>query len=159
MQYGQEILSWQAYDRMIFPKSMRWYIVAGVIALMFVLYGIFFDAITMSISFLVLGGVYFLVQRGDPKVCEYAITTLGIRIHDEFYPYSLIDAFYIIYEPPYVMTLTIVVSHKFMKEQEIFLSTKIDPADLRDILIHRGLKEIQGKRESLVNALVRVFRL
>ena len=158
MDYGQIILAWKAHHHPYYQRSIRWYMVAGVITVMFVLYAIFTQAITMAIVFIVLAGVYFLIHRREPEVIDNKLTTMGIQSGDTFHPYADIKAFYIIHEPPYVSTLNIFLENK-MNNEVTFQLEQVDVSDVREVLLNRGIQEVQGREESFTSIISRILGL
>lgn len=154
--FGQKILSWQAYIRPHYQRSFRWYVVVGVFVLTLVAYAIFTQAFTMAAVFIVLAGVYFLLHRNDPEVVTISLTTLGIQVAEKFYPYAEMKSFYIIHEPPYISELHFFLLGKIVNEVSLQIEG-VDPSDIREVLFHRGIGEIAGKKESLSHILLRIF--
>lgn len=156
--FGQVVLNWQALDYPRYHKTYRWYVIAGVVMLTIVVYGLLTEAVTMSIAFIVLAGLYFLVHRKHSTLMSHSLTTMGIRVNNVFYAYSDIEAFYIVFDPPHVQTLNIILKKNVNKEKVIQLDN-IDPADVREVLLNRGVDEMEGQKESLTSLFSRLLKL
>ena len=158
MNHGHTILSWLAPEYIKYKKTYRWYVIAGAILLTIIVYGILTKDIMLSLVFLIFAGVYFLTTRGDPKLIQHKITTLGIQVDDKFYDYSQIASFHIVYDPPYVKTLNIYIKKKTLSEIVIQLGDA-DAADVKEVLLNRRVEELEDEKESLASVFTRMFRL
>lgn len=158
MDHGHIIFSWHTIPHPEAKKTIRWYMLAGAVIITFVVYGILTEAVTMSIAFLVFAGVYFLAHKKEEQSTEYQITTLGVASGEEFFAYTDIDAFYIVNEPPIKM-LFLEIPEKSTGEYAIPVGGNIEISELKDVLKHRGLRELTGKQEPFINVLARILKL
>ncbi len=158
MSYGQTIISWHAPEYMKYHKGFYWYLVASTIFLTIIIYGVLSKDVVLSLVFLVLAGVYFLLSRDHPVIIEHELTTLGVKAKRKFYPYSDIESFYIVYEPPHVTTLNIRIKKSIVNEIVIQLgNSPVD--DVREVLFNRGIRELEGQKESISSIFSRILRL
>ena len=52
------------------------------------------------------------------------ITQLGIYVEDQFYPYNMINSFWLVYQPPFVRTLNLRLVGKTTSRLVIQMDTK-----------------------------------
>ncbi len=155
--HNKTILAWKAPEFISHPKSKTWFLVAGTIILALIAYALYTDSATMAIVFIVLAGVYYLTHRQEAKIVDVKITQLGIFVDKEFYPYNIINAFWIVYNPPYVHVLNLRIGGKSFRKIMIQLDQQ-NPVDVRKVLSGE-IPEIEGEEESTSDILTRLLRL
>ena len=133
-----------------------WYLVAGVVGIGIIAFGILAHAITLTIAFLLFVAVYWLLHHRETRILEIAITQHGIRIEDEFLPFGEIEEFWLIYNPPFVADLKLRVKRKWQPIRTIYIFGQ-NPDELRDLLAPR-VKEVT-REESLSDLIVRALRI
>lgn len=151
------ILAWKAPEFGHHPKSKQWFLIAGVLMILLIAYAILTNSATMAIVFIVLGGVYYLTHRQRPQIIDVQITELGIYAGRTFYPYNTINAFWIVYHPPFVSTLNLQLSSKTNQRVVIQLNQQ-NPIEVRKLLANE-IPEIEGEQESLTDIATRLLRL
>lgn len=135
-------------------KPLAWYIIMAVILLVFVSWGILTESYIVSATFLILGGVYFLLQRHEAPFLEVEIGDLGIRFGKDFYPYSEINSFWIYYDPPALAALNFLVKRKVMSQITIDFPLGLPVAKLRNFLLSQ-LPEQAEREESMSESFIR----
>lgn len=151
------IVEWDTPEFINHERSPRWFLYAGTILLILIGYAVYTGSATMAIVFVVLGGLYYLTHNQEPKVIKVQITDMGIRYGEKFYPYNQINSYWMVYHPPYVRTLNLVISDKSKTRIVIQLDSQ-DPAEVRKALA-REIPEIEGAGESMSEILIRLLRL
>jgi hypothetical protein len=152
------IISWDALDHPRYVKTYKWYLIAGGIMTTLVVYGILKDDLMLSLVFLIFSGVYFLVHREGSQIIHYKITSLGIHIEKKFIAYADITSFYTLYESSQLSVLHIQIQNHLQKNICIQLGDT-NVGDVRDIMINRGIHELEGQRESLSSIISRILRI
>lgn len=155
--HNKLLITWKAPDFIPHQKSTRWFVIAGVIVLMLIAYAIYTNSATMAIVFVVLAGVYYLTHSQDPKIIDIKITELGIFVDTIFYPYNMINSFWIVYHPPYIHSLYLKLSNKTLSKIVIQLDSQ-NPVEVRKAL-SKEIPEVEGEGESASDFLVRLLRL
>jgi sulfur relay (sulfurtransferase) DsrF/TusC family protein len=155
--HNKLLLQWKAPEFIIHQRGKKWFLIMGVITLLLVIYALATNSATMAIVFIVLAGVYYLTHNQDPKIIDIKITELGIYVGDTFYPYNMINAYWIIYNPPYVHSLNLRLSNKTFTKVVIQLDVQ-DPVAVRKMLA-KEIPEIEGEDESMSEILIRLLRL
>ncbi len=155
--HNKLLLSWKAPDFIPYKKSKKWFLMAGIIVLMLIAYAIYTNSATMVIVFVVLAGVYYLTHSQEPKIIEIKITELGIFADKAFYPYNMINSFWVVYHPPFVHSLYLKLSNKTLSKVVIQLDSQ-NPVDVKKALA-KEIPEVEGEGESFHDFLVRLLRL
>ncbi|KKP36609.1 MAG: hypothetical protein UR27_C0016G0006 [Candidatus Peregrinibacteria bacterium GW2011_GWA2_33_10] len=155
--YDNAVISWETPQFIKHQKGKLWFVIGALIVFSFVIWGLVNNSWTMSIAFLAFAAVYYISHLKEPKIITIKISQIGIKIGADFYPYSSIKYFWIIYKPPYVQTLHLKLSLNTFSEIEIQLSGQ-DPSEIRDYLL-RQIPEIEGKEESFSSVFARLTRL
>lgn len=139
-----------------YPRGPAWYLVAAVIGVGIIAFGVLSQTITLTIAFLLFVAAYWLLHHREAKILEVAIAQHGIRIENEFIPFGEIQEFWIIYNPPFVADLKLRVNRKWQPIRTIHIFGQ-DPTELRDLLSPR-VKEVE-REEDLSDLIVRALRL
>ncbi len=88
-------VTWEAPEHMHDPKETDWYWVLGIVTLALVVAAVLLGNTLFGLLVLIGGVVVGIAASRPPKLVQYAITTRGIRIDTNIYPYSTLEAFYI----------------------------------------------------------------
>lgn len=151
------LLQWTAPEYIKHTKGLVWFCVAGLLAVACVIYAIYTSSWTMAVAFIAVAGVYLLSHHRDPATIRVQVDNYGIQVGTRSIPYNQIKAFWILYHPPYVKTLKLLTSDKFMAELSIQMDGQ-DPGELREVLIQH-IPEYEGRSESFIELLIRALKL
>lgn len=157
LDHDEVILHWETPEFIRHPKGPLWYMIAGILIIGLIIYAIYTDSATMAIVFIVLAGVYYLTHNRDPRIIDIAVTRLGIYAGQTFYPYNMINSFWVVYQPPFVHTLNIKLSNKGGTKVTIQLNEQ-NPTKVRQTL-SKEIPEVEGVHESVIDILIRLLRL
>ncbi len=156
-EHNRLLLEWQAPEFVKHEKGKTWYLVAGILTLCLIAYALFTGSATMAIVFIVLAGVYILTHNQQPKVIGVKITQLGLFVGEIFYPYNMVQAFWIVYHPPMVQALNLRLAGKAGAKVTIQLD-KQNPVEVRTLLA-KEIPEVEGQQETMNELLIRLLRL
>ena len=156
-QFNKALISWHTPEFIRYPRTWLWFFIAGVIDLALLGYAYYSNSITMGLVFAVLPIVILLEQRKHPEMKEVIISPYGIKFGIRKFPYSEIKKFWILHHPPHVNELHILTNNRISPEITIHMMN-VDPVLLRNFLITQ-ISELEGKKEPLVETLVRVLKL
>lgn len=84
----QELLKWQAVERPFLPRNKQFFTTAIVIAVLVGLILIFAEEWMLIITLAAILFAYYMWSTVPPREIEYKITTRGIYIHDQRYPWT-----------------------------------------------------------------------
>ena len=79
-------------------RSSLWYIIVLSIAIWLVIWGFLSKQYWMSFVIIILSGLVFYVENNSEDIIGVDITEEWIKIEHNFYPFSSISNFWIIYE-------------------------------------------------------------
>jgi len=155
-QAGQILMSWEAPEFEVYEKSVRWYLVAGVLDLAMAIWGLVSDSPIMSITFILIGIVGYIQLQRPPVVRTFSITTTGVLVGKELYPYENISSFWIFYDPPHTKMISLHTKAKFLPFVHIPIAGE------NPVAIHQTLTEYIPEIEqdpSLINTIEQVLHI
>jgi len=104
---GKILLSWDAPEFEVYENSTRWYLIAGIFVLAMAIWGLVSNSPIMSITFILIGIVGYIQLQRDPVVRTFSVTTTGLLVGKELYPYENISSFWIFYDPPHTKIISL----------------------------------------------------
>ncbi len=114
MEPGLRAVSWEAPQHHHIDKKGDWYFAFVVIVVSLVLSAILFGN-TLFALVLAVGGVVLAVATARrPSIVLHSVSVRGVRIGDEFYPFSQLLAYYIDEDDPKGPQLLLLSNHRFM---------------------------------------------
>jgi len=155
--HNKLLLEWKAPEFVRQAKSRNWYLIAGILTLCLVAYALYTGSATMAIVFIVLAGVYILTHNQEPKIISVKVTQMGIYVGSAYYPYSMIQTFWIVYHPPVIRTLNLKVSGMSASKVTIQLDEQ-SPVDVKALIV-KEVPELKGQQETASEILIRLMRL
>ncbi len=88
-------VTWEALEHHHVEKNSDWFWVLGILAFAAAATAFFFGNFLLAILIIIGAGAIALVANREPQVIPYAVSTRGLRVNDQLYPYSALEAFYI----------------------------------------------------------------
>jgi hypothetical protein len=147
-------IRWKAPAYRYMEKTIGWYATMGAIILIFVLWGILTDSYIVSVTFLILAAVYYMLQKDRPPMLNVEISDMGIKFGKTLYKYSDIDAFWLYYEPPELHALNFRIKRKLESQISIDFPEDLPVATLRDYLLGQ-IPEKLNMEEPFTDSLIR----
>lgn len=151
------LLEWNAPEFHELKRGPLWYLLAGLLVTSLILYGILSKSMTLVFAFLMLTGVFWVTHHHKPKTLRIQITDLGLHYGEQFFPYSHLKQFWIVYHPPYLHCLYLKRSGK----KESLLRLQLNgqaPSPVRQLLA-REILEKEGGTEPVLDTFSRLLRL
>lgn len=156
--YQKALFSWRAPEYIRHKRGPAWYIGAVITVILLVFVAFLSHNWTMILAVLAFAGVYYLLHiHQHPRDIEIIISDMGIKVGTMVFPYTHIQSFWIIYQPPFVKTLNIQVDKKLYSHIVIQLGDQ-DPVSVRQFLCTQ-IQEIEGKNEPFGDILLRLLKL
>lgn len=151
-------MEWQTPEFKPMHRGKVWYIVASTIFALLLIYALASQSITMAIAFITVAIIFALIEKKEPRMVNVQVTDLGVFYRGKFYPYHEINAFWIVYHPPFVEVL-----YLRLRKKKYFVNIKIElnqenPAELRNLLM-KEIPELEGAQEPTIDILTRLFKL
>lgn len=136
-----------------YQKSKGWYAFMALIVLLFVLYDLWTGGWIMSVTFLLMAGVYYLYELKPAPRLQVLISDHGISFGGKFYSYAEIKSFWLIQDDG-VRSLHVKTLKGIQRELAMDLPFGLSIPKLRDYLL-LNIPEEAGKRESFSDQLIR----
>jgi hypothetical protein len=134
-------------------KSKGWYGFMGLIILLFIAYDLMTGGWIVSVTFLILAGVYYLSESKRAPVVKVTISDHGIRFGAQYFQYDQLKSFWILNDPE-ARTLHLTAYKGVNRQISIMIPEDINIVKLREYLLLE-LSEEQGKKESFSDQLIR----
>lgn len=155
---GEVLLSWTYPEFIKYKKNKRWYIIALAVGILFLVFAVFTYNFLLSVIVVMVAMIIVIRDKMEPKMIEFAVTEIGIKIGDNFYPFREFSNFSIIYNPPAVKILYLEFKSKLRPRFSIFLEDQ-DPKKIREILKEHIEENLERQGESLSDAIARWLRI
>ena len=157
-EFGQAYFSWRFLEYEKEHRDMRWYILAGVVALTLLIYALFTQNFTFAFIIILLAIVYFLFEIHEPRMLTFEITDVGIRFGKNFFPYSEIDKFWILYFPPTVKNLYI-RSRSAVYGTMIVPLHDMNPIEIRQLLLNFLQEDLAEEEMPISESIGKILKL
>jgi len=156
--FEQEVkISWEAPEIEHHERGLVWKITMSIIVLSIIVLGLFYNNWTFSLLIFVFALTYYLSNFKKPEILIVKISNIGIKVGTRNYPYSRIEKFWIIYEPPFISTLNISIQGELLNQITIQLNEQ-DPSEIREFL-SKKIKEDKGKIISLTDIILKLLKI
>lgn len=136
-----------------YQKSKAWYVFMALIVLLFVFYDLFTGGWIMSVTFLLMAGVYYFLELKPSSVLRATVSDHGVSFGGKFYSYSEIKSFWLIQDNG-LRSLHLKTLKGIQREIAIDVPQDLSMAKLRDYLL-LNLPEEPGKKDSFSDQLIR----
>jgi len=143
---------WQAPEHHHIEKTGDWYWVLGIIAIAASIASIIFGNVLFGIVILLGSILMMLYAFRGPRVIPFEISNRGVRVDDSFYPYSVLESFYIDeehYTGPQVLIkqrslfsqlIIMPIPEEYLEEIEFILSSRLLEEHLYEPISHQLLE-------------------
>lgn len=155
--FDMPLYEWAAGDYHEHQRGLIWLIAIIAFFSFMVWYAIKTASVTMAVASILLAAIYYITHKNEEDQVHIKISRAGIKVNNKIYPYSRIKAFWIIYHPPFVKTLSFRLYRGGNKEISLQLG-HADQEYIRKLLLEY-LPEWEGKEESLTEIFSRAFKL
>ena len=150
------LLEWKAPAKIAHERSEKWYLVMGLGCALMIVYGILSGAWSLSISFAMLAGLFFLIRNEKPHIHTIAVRETGIELDGRFSVWSDWKYFWILRADDYFELH--IESKKYLTPDIVIQTGKIDPYALRDLL-GQYILQTDTKKEKILDAIIRFCKL
>lgn len=154
---GDILYEWTIQEYEQYNRGLWWYIVTITLGLLLVLYGIMSGNFLFSLIVILFGIIIFLQSHQTPLQVPFIIAELGVVVGNAFYPYSELDEFYIIYQPPRIKTLFIETKSVLRPALRIPL-LDINPVDVRHTLLEYLEEDLEKEEEPMADSFARNWK-
>ncbi len=137
-------ITWEAPEHYYQERGKDWYFILTIMVLALVVPALLLNNVLFALLIFVAGGTLALASLKRPSIIPYSISVRGIRIDDDLYPYTTLDAYHIDEEDPRGPQLLILTKKRFTPIITIPLPAEyIDDVEeiVRDRLVEKFLEE------------------
>ncbi len=149
------LYSWKFTD--IKERGQLWYIIVLSIIIWLVIWWFITKQYWMSFVIILLTGIIFYTENNSSDEINIKITELWIKIEMNFYDFSKIDSFTLIYEWENAVLLRLQLNKKWIK----IIDLKIDNTvalKLKEILPN-FIKENKKEDLSFIEKIIRILKI
>lgn len=155
---GNNLLSWHFPEFEKYERTATWYIIFFITAGLLMVYAILSLSFLFAVIIVMCTIIILLWHRKEPTELDINIMEAGIEIGNKFYMYKEIRSFFIIYEPPHVKTLFILLKNRAKPRISVPLNGQ-NPVKIRDILLNFIEEDIDKNDEPGSDYLIRALKL
>jgi hypothetical protein len=155
---GDTQVAWEAWEYEPHERSLVWFIIAGIIGAVLLVYAISTANYLFAIIVLMMGVIMLIDGLRHPDRIDVHITDQGLVFGDQFYNFNMIKDFSIIYEPPDVKLLYVDFNNVWQPFLVVPLEN-VDPNVVRDNLLPYAFENLSREEEALTDMLRRMYKL
>ncbi len=155
--FDNTAISWTAPEHIRHNRGKIWKVIVASLLIAAIVTGVVHQAWTFSLAIMVFAIVYYLVNREPTKDVEVSISDIGIKVGRRKYPFTRINSFWLVYEPPYTKSLHIRVDKDLVVDVSIQLCRQ-DPSEVREFLMEK-IPEREGHNQSLTELFSRLLKI
>lgn len=155
---GNILLRWNFQEFRHPHRSRNWWIMAGIISGLLVLYAVL--TANFLFALIILIGVVLLINeyRRSPRRLECQITVSGVAVGKKFWRYNELQNYWIAYHPPEVTNLYILPKNPLDPRVAVPL-TNMNPLKIRQLLNKYLEEDLSREDEPTSEALTRLLKL
>ena len=105
--YGDILLNWREPEHDKFELGPRARLISLVLLIVIIAWALYTDSPLMAITFILIGIIGYLLEHQTPRILDFALTTRGVLVGKQFYPYETLQSFHIYEEEPFLDTLSL----------------------------------------------------
>ncbi len=155
--FDEVYASWEYPDYLPFERGWRWYLGAVLVAVLFIVYGIYTRNYFFVIIVVMAVGIFMIANRRQPEAITFALTDRGVVLKDRMLGYSEIKNFWIIYQPPVVKTLFLEPKSVWQPRIHVHLMDQ-NPVEVRNILLQYLQEDLDKEEEPQSETWGRLFK-
>jgi hypothetical protein len=151
-----ELFSWAFESRI--EKWKKWYAIAATLAITVTIVSFLLSAYLLGIVIIIFTGVYLLYEVNSNPLVHVSITTEGISLEGNLFPYNQIQSFGIIRLDGRPFLIRINTMSRSVGTVDIFLDPAIDVEALHTFLVSK-IEEDSNAELSLIDHILLWLRL
>lgn len=150
--HGKILLSWKFLEHPQYQRKKSWYVISGLLLLVFMIYAIFTSNPLFAIFLFLFGLIVFLHAKRPPLELEFKVFEDGIMVGSKFYEWTEIKNFHLVYQPPKTKRLYFDLKNVFVFDVSVSLERQ-DPLKVRKILKEYLDEDTERKEENIVDKM------
>ena len=155
---GNKLLSWQFPASRNLIRGKGWWITAGVITLVLVIYAIMVVNFLFAVIVIIGAVIIWLDSHKEAEWLDFNIHQSGITVGKRLWPWKELDHFWIAYHPPEVTSLYIQPKNSFNPRLSIPL-VDMNPLKVREVLSKYLTENLEREDEPTSEALSRMLKI
>lgn len=156
--YGEVVYGWSFKEYEKYSRSIRWYIITGIIAVLLVGYAVISANYLFALIIVLFGIIMMLQEMNEPADLNFLIVETGIVVGTRYYSFSELDRFWIVYSPPDTEVLYFGLKNVIKHRLHIPL-LDVDPIVLRDYLDQYLEEDLEQEDEPLSDRFARLLKI
>lgn len=149
---------WTVLEYEQHQRNLTWYIIMLIAGLLLVGYALFTGNLIFALIIILSAIILFLQSQQHPHKIPFRIAEFGVIVNTRFYPYSELEDFYIIYNPPEVKMLFIETKSSLRPRLRVPLMDE-DPNEIRFTLREFLPENIKKEDEPFSDMIARKWML
>ncbi|MFA5188480.1 MAG: hypothetical protein WC460_03915 [Patescibacteria group bacterium] len=155
--FGEVLFQWTIPEYIAHERSLIWYLIMIGLALILIIYSIFTANFLFALIIIVAIFIVFLKSYSQPKELTFQITDQGLILGTQFFPYSRINKFYIIYKPPTVKKIFFDLKG-LSPDLSVWLD-EMNPLEVRETLLEFLQEDLEKERQTIDDILDTLLKL
>lgn len=143
---------WEAPEHNHIEKTQDWYWILGIIAVAGSVASIIFGNVLFAVVILLGAMTVFITSHRKPRVIPFEVSGRGIRIENDFYPYTTLESFFLdeenVFGPQlivkskklFVPLLILPVPEEYTDHIEDIIAARLHEEHLEEPFSHRILE-------------------
>lgn len=152
------LLAWEFNEYERPERSKKWYLLAGLAAVGFLVYAILSRNYIFGVIIILVALIYFLYDIHEAPRVRFAITPAGVQLGRRFIRHKDIAHFWIVYKPGHAETLYLRPARFTIPQLSIPLEGQ-DPLQVRELLLQYVPENLQEEDEPVSDAIGRMLKL
>lgn len=148
------LLEWTAPERPPHTRDKRWYLLAGLVAALFLVYALYTQAWTFAVVIVLLVVIYGLIHSKPPMKHTVQISSQGLKWDKRLIPWSDLSSFWMLQGKGYV---------ELHIERKKMANLLVQTGDCAPVEIAAALSQfitpVTDRRESFLDYIIRICKL
>lgn len=156
---GDEIISWEIAEYKKHERSKAWYVLASIIALIFMLFALFRQNFLFAIFIIIVSIIIILNEKQEPAKIKVTFTDNGLWVGKSFYDFDDFKNFSIVYKPDQNIKNLYFEFDNFAKQRLSLSLEDINPIKIKNLLAPILEEDTDRKDPPLSEKLTDLFKL
>lgn len=157
-EFGPIQLEWTYPEFTKHQRGIWWYIGSIGIGLTILTFSILNANYLLAIAVILIGFTLLNYHRHDPRPIPFQIRHKGIKVGGTFLPFSALQSFWIVYDPPHIKTLYFLRKARLRNEISIPL-IEANPITVREHLESILPEDLTKETETPNDSLARILKI
>lgn len=153
VQYEWSVKEYERHER-----GKNWYVMMGLLGAVMVAYGVVSGNYLFALITVLFGIILFMQDMVEPMEVYFALTNTGIVVGKNYYRYSELNNFWIIYNPPFTKNLYFSQDSLLRHRIQVPLYD-FDPRPIRDYLNQFLEEDLDQEEEPLSDRMGRLMKM